>query len=169
MTDLMQESKLTMMQRRVRRIFFLIHFNMFFYLHHLLGTLWLSERLKYTTKTHKGPNKLGPRWYMAGKGQEKFKQVQENQNPEYDWKEWSVWQGASNCTNWEKWDLEKIKSDEYLIFPGITDEDKKDLVHWMAYREKRPPSPSPQEIIEKIRKPSSKEKDRFSECEKFFI
>ena len=39
MTDLMQESKLTMMQRRVRRIFFLIHFNMFFYLHHLLGTL----------------------------------------------------------------------------------------------------------------------------------
>ena len=61
----------------------------------------------------------------------------------------------------------KKKSDEYLLFPGITDEDKKDLVHWRAYREKRPPSPSPQEIIEKIRKPSSKEQDRFSECEKF--
>ena len=53
---------------------------------------------------------------------------------------------------------------------GITDEDKKDLVHWMTYREKRPPSPSPQEIIEKIQKPSSKEKDRFSECKiRFFL
>ena len=52
---------------------------------------------------------------------------------------------------------------------GITDEDKKDLVHWMTYREKRPPSPSPQEIIEKIQKPSPKEKDRFSECKiRFF-
>ena len=39
----------------------------------------------------------------------------------------------------------------------------------MTYREKRPPSPSPQEIIEKIQKPSTKEKDRFSECKKCFI
>ena len=56
-----------------------------------------------------------------------------------------------------------------VLLIGITDEDKKDLVHWMTYREKRPPSPSPQEIIEKIQKPSTKEKDRFSECKKCFI
>ena len=51
--------------------------------------------------------------------------------------------------------------------PGITEEDKKDLVHWMAYRERRPPSPSPQEILEKIRDRDSEstgQPDRFTEC-----
>ena len=53
---------------------------------------------------------------------------------------------------------------------GITDEDKKDLVHWMAYREKRPPSPSPEQILEKMKKPvpTNKDKDRFLEC-KFYV
>ena len=58
---------------------------------------------------------------------------------------------------------------DIVLLVGITDEDKKDLVHWMTYREKRPPSPSPLEIIEKIQKPPSKEKDRFSECKISFI
>ena len=50
--------------------------------------------------------------------------------------------------------------------PGITEEDKKDLVHWMAYRERRPPSPGPQEILEKIRDRDSGgtgQPDRFTE------
>ena len=54
-----------------------------------------------------------------------------------------------------------------LLIGGITDADKKDLVHWMAYREKRPPSPSPDFILEKIKnsKTGTDEKkiDRFVE------
>ena len=52
-----------------------------------------------------------------------------------------------------------------ILVEGITDEDKKDLVHWMAYREKRPPSPSPETVLEKMKQqPNIKGKDRFLEC-----
>ena len=68
------------------------------------------------------------------------------------------------------------KYQDKLLIRGITEADKKDLVHWMAYREKRPPSPTPDSILEKM-KSSNKESDgtkidRFveRECtEKLFI
>merc|ERR1719342_213901 len=49
----------------------------------------------------------------------------------------------------------------------ITEDDKKDLVHWMTYRERRPPSPSPEQILEKVRRSRNVEpvKDRFLELE----
>jgi len=49
----------------------------------------------------------------------------------------------------------------------ITDSDKDDLVHWMAYRQQRPPSPSPQELLGRWRDGGGEkvmeEGDRFSE------
>ena len=61
-----------------------------------------------------------------------------------------------------------LANEEYQSFiAGITEADKKDLVHWMAYREKRPPSPTPDCILEKIKstKTGTDEKkiDRFVE------
>lgn len=59
-----------------------------------------------------------------------------------------------------------IPTNEILSWEGITDEDKKDLVHWMTYREKRPPSPSPESVLEKMKQqPADSGKDRFLECE----
>ena len=55
-------------------------------------------------------------------------------------------------------------SDSQHDSSGITEEDKKDLVHWMAYRERRPPSPSPEDILQRMRKPAPRQTDRFVEC-----
>ena len=38
------------------------------------------------------------------------------------------------------------------------------MVHWMAYRERRPPSPSAEDILQRMRKPTPTETDRFVEC-----
>ena len=38
------------------------------------------------------------------------------------------------------------------------------MVHWMAYRERRPPSPSAEDILQRMRKPTPRETDRFVEC-----
>ena len=53
-----------------------------------------------------------------------------------------------------------------LIIPGITEADKKDLAHWMTYREKRPASPCPEDILQKLTS-TAETKDRFSECKVF--
>ena len=68
------------------------------------------------------------------------------------------------------------KYQDKLLIRGITEADKKDLVHWMAYREKRPPSPTPDSILEKMKSSNAESDgtkiDRFveRECtEKLFI
>ena len=62
--------------------------------------------------------------------------------------------------------LENIEYQSFIA--GITEADKKDLVHWMAYRERRPPSPTPADILEKMKssnKEADTEIDRFVERE----